>query len=61
MRSSSHTLDPIEVVFDDDHLVADAGLILATALAQHLGLRELFERHVAWATPRGGPTWATRP
>jgi hypothetical protein len=46
MRSSSHTLDPIEVVFDDDHLVADAGLIQPATLAQHLGLRQLFERHI---------------
>lgn len=46
MRSSSHTLDPIEVVFNDDHLVADAGLIQPATLAQHLGLRRLFERHV---------------
>jgi hypothetical protein len=46
MRSSSHTLDPVAVVFDDDHLVADAGLILPATLAQHLGLRQLFERHV---------------
>ena len=46
MRSSSHTLDRLEVVFDDEHLVADAGVIQPATLAQHLGLRELFERHV---------------
>jgi hypothetical protein len=46
MRTSSHTLDRLRVVFDDDHLVADAGLILPATLAQHLGLRELFEAHV---------------
>jgi hypothetical protein len=46
MRTSSHTLDRVRVVFDDDHLVADAGLILPATLAQHLGLRELFETYV---------------
>ena len=44
--SSSHTLDRIGVVFDDPHLVADAGLIQPATLAQHLGLRDLFNAHV---------------
>jgi hypothetical protein len=43
---SSHTLDSIEVTFDDGHLVADAGLILPATLAQHLGLRDLFDTHI---------------
>jgi hypothetical protein len=43
---SSHTLDSIEVMFDDQHLVADAGLILPATLAQHLGLRDLFDTHI---------------
>lgn len=46
MRISSHTLDRVEVVFDDDRLVANAGLIAPATLAQHLGLRELVEEHV---------------
>ncbi len=46
MRTSSHTLDRVGVVFDDEHLVANAGLIAPATLAQHLGLRELFESHV---------------
>ena len=44
--SSSHTLDAIEVIFDDPRFVADAGLIQPATLAQHLGLRDLFDRHV---------------
>ena len=44
--SSSHSLDAIEVTFDDERLVADAGLIQPAALAQHLGLRALFDSHV---------------
>ena len=43
---SSHTLDAIEVLFDDPRLVADAGLIQPATLAERLGLRELFDTHV---------------
>ncbi|EQD68038.1 transposase IS4 family protein, partial [mine drainage metagenome] len=46
MRESSHTLDRIAVTFDDDHLVANAGLIQSATLAGHLGLRELFDSYV---------------
>jgi Transposase DDE domain group 1 len=41
-----HSLDRREVTFDDDHLVANAGLMLPATLAQHLGLLELFDEHV---------------
>ncbi|MEX1169154.1 MAG: IS1380 family transposase, partial [Chloroflexota bacterium] len=43
---SSHSLDRLDVAFDDDRLVADAGLHLPATLAAHLGLRELVDRHV---------------
>jgi hypothetical protein len=43
---SSHSPDQIAVSFDDDHAVADAGLILAASLAEGLVLRELFDAHV---------------
>lgn len=43
---SSHTLDRLEVAFDDDRLVADARLHLPATLAAHLGLRELVDRHL---------------
>ncbi len=43
---SSHSLDTIAVTFDDPHAVADAGLVLPATLAQHLGLRQLFDTHV---------------
>jgi hypothetical protein len=43
---SSHSLDGVDVTFDDDHAVADAGLVLPATLAQHLRLRELFEECV---------------
>jgi len=43
---SSHTLDRLGTAFDDDRLVADAGLVLPATLAQHLGLRELVDTHL---------------
>ena len=43
---SSHSLDRLDTAFDDDRLVADAGLLLPATLAQHLGLKELVERHL---------------
>ncbi|MGH8922847.1 MAG: IS1380 family transposase [Actinomycetes bacterium] len=43
---SSHSLDAMAVTFDDEHAVAAAGLILTATLAQHLGLRQLFDDHV---------------
>jgi hypothetical protein len=46
MRSSCHSLDRLGVNFDDERLVANAGLICPASLAQHLGLRELFDERV---------------
>ena len=43
---SSHSLDRLETAFDDDRLVADAGLLLPATLAQRLGLRELVDEHL---------------
>jgi hypothetical protein len=43
---SSHSLDLLETAFDDDHLVADAGLLLPATLAQHLGLKQLVDEHL---------------
>ena len=39
-----HHPDRIRIAFDDHRLVANAGLLLAATLAQHLGLRELVDR-----------------
>jgi Transposase DDE domain group 1 len=43
---SSHSLDRLDVAFDDDRLVADAGLLLPATLALHLGLKELVEQYL---------------
>jgi hypothetical protein len=39
----SHTLDRLHVAFDDQRLVAQAGLLLPATLAQHLGVRDLID------------------
>ncbi len=41
---SSHTLDWLDVAFDDARQVAGAGLLLPATLAEHLGLKGLVER-----------------
>ncbi len=41
---SSHTLDRLDTAFDDDRLVADAGLLLPGTLAHRLGLGQLAGR-----------------
>jgi hypothetical protein len=41
-----HSLDRLDVIFDDEHLVANAGLMLPATMAQHLGLRELLDGYV---------------
>ncbi len=38
--------DRIKIAFDDDRLVANAGLLLPATLAEHLGLDELVDNHV---------------
>lgn len=46
MRVACHSLDRFDVTFDDERLVANAGLMLPATLAQHLGLRELLDEYV---------------
>ena len=38
--------DRIQIIFDDHHLVSNAGLILSVTLAHHMGLVELVDHHV---------------
>ena len=38
--------DRIQIAFDDHRLVHNAGLLLPATLAQHVGLRELVDRHL---------------
>ncbi len=41
MKPVSRGIDRIEVTFDDEHLVANAGLLLVSTLAARLGIEEL--------------------
>jgi hypothetical protein len=50
---SSHSPDAITVRFDDEHAVADAGLILAASLAEGLMLGELVDEHVDLGSASG--------
>src|SRR3970282_412953 len=43
---SSHSLDQLDTAFDDDRLVADAGLLLPATLAAHLDLKGLVDEHL---------------
>jgi hypothetical protein len=43
---SSHSLDRLYTAFDDDRLVADAGLLLPATLAHHLDLKGLVDSHL---------------
>jgi hypothetical protein len=52
--------DEIDVRFDDERLVADAGLLLPATLAVGLGLRELLDAHVDLGKAPGARTPATR-
>jgi len=45
LMRSSHSLDAVAVTFDDDHLVANAGLI-QPATGPELGLKGLFDNYV---------------
>jgi hypothetical protein len=40
MRSSHVVLDQVEVAFDDEHAVANAGLLLPATLADRLGIEQ---------------------
>ena len=37
---SSHTLDQLDIAFDDTHAVANAGLLLPATLAERLGIQQ---------------------
>jgi hypothetical protein len=47
MPGSSHVLDRIDVTFDDEHAVANAGLILPATLLDHLGLEAAADQVVS--------------
>ncbi len=54
---SSHTLDQLDIAFDDTHAIANAGLLLAATLAERLGI----ERAADALIDLGERTGAHRP
>ncbi len=54
MKRVSRGIDRIEVTFDDDNLVANAGLLLVSTLVVRLGLEELINTTVNLAGRVGG-------
>ena len=46
--------DRIQIAFDDHRLVSNAGLILPSTLAWHLGLPQLVDRHLDLGRAPGG-------
>jgi hypothetical protein len=54
VREVSHDLDRVEVVFDDETLVADAGLIVPATLMVRLGLEGLIDQTVRLVGRVGG-------
>lgn len=54
MRTVSRSLDRVEVTFDDENLVADAGLLLVATVVSRLGLEELIDSLVRLVGRIGG-------
>jgi hypothetical protein len=53
-------LDAVEVAFDDERVVSDAGIMLAAMLAERLGIERLAKRFVVLRSDRPGAANAGR-
>ena len=51
MTRVSHALDRVEAIFDDDTLVADAGLVVPATLMARLDLEALCDSKVRLGEP----------
>jgi hypothetical protein len=56
----SHVIDRVEAVFDDDTLVADAGLIVPAVLITRLDLEALIDDRVRLVAGSVAPARAAR-
>jgi hypothetical protein len=56
---SSHTLDQLDICFDDTHAVANAGLLLAATLAERLGIEQAADALIDLGE-RAGAHWPGR-
>ena len=58
---SSHTLDQLDICFDDTHAVANAGLLLAATLAERLGIEQAADALIDLGERAGAyRPWSTR-
>jgi hypothetical protein len=57
---SSHSPDRLTVAFDDDHAVANAGLLLPATLAQRLGIQQLADELIGLGNRAGAAHLAAR-
>lgn len=55
VSASKHTIDSLQVTFDDDNAVGNAGLVLPATLAEHLGAVELIDETVDLGDHPGAP------
>ncbi|MHB1904884.1 MAG: hypothetical protein ACYCTG_12490 [Ferrimicrobium sp.] len=60
MKQFYHTPDGIEVAFDDENLVANAGLLLVSTLASKLGLADVIADKVDLTGRVGGANPASK-
>ena len=60
MTQSYHTPEAIEVAFDDENLVANAGLLLVSTLASKLGLADVIADKVDLTGRVGGANPASK-
>lgn len=64
--TACQNLDRLEVIFDDERAVANAGLLLPATVAAHLGLEAAADRLISLAGPgrhrpgRKALRWSTR-
>lgn len=54
MEPVSRGIDRVAVTFDEDHLVANAGLLLVATLTKRLGVQALVNAMVKLPSSRGG-------
>jgi hypothetical protein len=52
--ASPHTLDQLDIWFDDTHAIANAGLLLPATLAQRLGIEQAADALIDLAPVVGG-------
>jgi hypothetical protein len=60
VSSESVRPDSVGVEFDDERLIANAGLVLVATLSKRLGLEQMSTGRSAWENGRAPPAQAAR-